>query len=96
MREALRIGQPGLLLAPMNELNVRPRRHNWEGGQNQEDQIQAQRKFDRRNGELNGLLSDFCSFYLAADRLGDECEIKNNRRGSRNSSAYFLLFERRM
>jgi hypothetical protein len=33
---------------------------------------------------------------FSADKLGDEYEIKNNSRGSRNSSACFLLFERRM
>jgi len=33
-----------------------------EGGQNQENQIQVQRTFDRRTGELNGSLSGSARF----------------------------------
>ena len=40
----------------------RPRRHCRKRGQKQEDQIQVQRTFDRRTGELNGSLSGFARF----------------------------------
>jgi len=42
----------------------RPHHHCRKRGQNQEDQIQAQRTFDRRTGELNGSLSGSARFTL--------------------------------
>jgi len=57
----------------------RPRHHCRKRGQKQEDQIQAQRTFDRRTGELNGSLSGSVVFISLPTVYGKHSIFARNR-----------------